>query len=383
MSLNRYALKIPRAVYSGENALDNLTAIAAGAKTIVVFTDRGVLDAGLLDVPLKYLELSGAAIEILDELPAEPPVDAVATIVDKFKTYKADLIVAIGGGSVMDMAKLASVLNTNEYTVRDLLNKPFIAKKFVRTIMIPTTAGTGSEATPNSIVLVPEQELKVGIVSDELISDYVILDAVMIKNLPHNIATTTGIDALAHCIECFTSNKSNPFSDIFALEGFKLIFDNIQKACNDADMNAKRAMMIASFFGGVAITTAGTTAVHALSYPLGGKYHIPHGMSNAILLLPVMKYNESACRERFALIYDCINPNSDSKDLEEKSGWVINRLGEILANLGIPRTLKSFHISKEDLEDLVDAGMKVTRLLANNMREVRPEDARKIYLEVI
>jgi alcohol dehydrogenase len=383
MPLNKYELKMPRAVFSGENALDNLTAVAAGSKKIVVFTDRGINDAGLLNAPLKYLNSNGALIEVIDDLPVEPSIDVVEIIIEEFKTFKADFIVAIGGGSVMDVAKLASVLNTNEYNVRDLLDKPEIARKFTKTTMIPTTAGTGSEATPNSIVLIPEKSLKVGIINEEMISDYVILDAEMIKNLPQKIAATTGIDALAHCLECFTSRKSNPFSDAFASEGLKLIFNNIERACNKNDMEAKRAMMIASFFGGISITSSGTTAVHALSYPLGGKYHIPHGMANAILLLPVMKFNESACKERFAAIYDIVNPNGDLKETEKKSGWVISRLAEILANLAIPTTLKSFNINREDLDELVDSGMKVTRLLDNNIQMVKPEDAKKIYLEVI
>jgi alcohol dehydrogenase len=383
MSLTRYELRMPRTIYSGENALDNLTAIAAGAKMIVVFTDRGVSNAGLLNSVVKYLKLTGASIEFIDDLPSEPPIDAVEKVIERFKTFKADFIVAVGGGSVMDVAKLASVLSTDEYTARDLLNRPGIARKFIKTIMIPTTAGTGSEATPNSIVLIPEQSLKVGIVNEAMISDYVILDAEMIRNLPQKIAATSGIDALAHCLECFTSRKSNPFSDSFASEGLKLVFNNIERACNETDIDAKRSMLIASFFGGIAITASGTTAVHALSYPLGGKYHIPHGMANAILLMPVMKFNESACKERFARVYDIVNPNDGLKDMDNKSKWIIKRLNEILANLGIPTTLKSFNITTEHLDELVDAGMKVTRLLANNMKDVRPEDAKKIYLEVI
>ncbi|MGE4485475.1 MAG: iron-containing alcohol dehydrogenase, partial [Oscillospiraceae bacterium] len=202
-------------------------------------------------------------------------------------------------------------------------------------------------------------------------------------NLPRKIAASTGVDALAHAIECFTSNKANPFSDIFALQALDLILNNIEKACDDPEaMDAKNKMQIASFYAGVAITASGTTAVHALSYPLGGKYHIAHGVSNAILLAPVMRFNEQACRERLAVVYErCMRGNAPSE--AEKSAAVIARLEAIVKHLDIPSSLKEFGVPSEDLNVLVEAGMAVTRLLENNMRNVTAEDARKIYQEIL
>ena len=290
---------------------------------------------------------------------------------------------AVGGGSVLDTAKLASVLMTNEYGVKELLDTPDRAKKCIKTLMIPTTAGTGSETTPNAIVAVPEKQLKVGIVNDSIIADYVILDAIMIKNLPRKLAAATGVDALAHAIECWTSNKANPFSDIFAMQALDMILNNIERACDDPEaMDAKNKMQIASFYAGVAITASGTTAVHALSYPLGGKYHIPHGVSNAILLAPVMRFNEPACRDRLAEAYDrCLHGSAQT--VEEKSASVIARLEDIVKHLDIPTSLAQLGVSGENLEELVASGMEVTRLLVNNMREVTPDDARRIYQEVL
>lgn len=177
------------------------------------------------------------------------------TLVDEFRTLGADIIIAVGGGSAMDTAKLASILVTDEYTVKDLLDDPLRGKKTVTTCCIPTTAGTGSEATPNAIVAVPEKELKIGIVNPAMVPDYVILDARMIKNLPRKIAAASGVDAMAHAIECFTSNKANPFSDTFALDAFDRILNNIERACDDPEaLDAKREMQIAAFYGGIAIT---------------------------------------------------------------------------------------------------------------------------------
>ena len=275
--LTQYNLKMPHAVYGGENAMDNITAIikARGAKKVAMFTDKGIEGAGLFALPEQAVKASGAEYYVLDELPPEPSYMAVQKLVDEFKVSGADLIVACGGGSVMDAAKLASVLVTDAYGVKELLDNPGMAQKCVPIVLIPTTAGTGAEVTPNAIVAVPEKELKVGIVNENMIADYVILDARMIKNLPRKIAAATGVDALAHCIECFTSNKANPFSDLYALEGLDLILNNIEKACDDPEaMAEKNRMQIAAYYGGLAITASGTTAVHALSYPAGRQ--VPH-----------------------------------------------------------------------------------------------------------
>lgn len=385
MSLEKYSMTMPRTVYSGMDALENLKTIVKDAKKVAIFTDRGILSTGLVDLPLAKLQEAGKETIVISDLPPEPTYMQVQKLVDEFKASGADFIVAVGGGSAMDTAKLASLLATERYTVKDLLDDPTLAVKTVKTCLIPTTAGTGSEATPNAIVAVPEQELKIGIVNSSMVPDYVVLDAEMIRKLPRKIAAATGIDAMAHAIECFTSNKANPFSDIFALEAFDLIMNNIETACDDPDaMEAKNRMQIAAFYAGVAITCSGTTAVHALSYPLGGKYHIAHGVSNAILLVPVMKFNEPVIRGKLAAAYDRIVHGEKTCTTEaEKSAWVVERMGQIVRHLDIPTSLSEFNVPREDLDGLVKAGMQVQRLLVNNMRTVTPEDARNIYLEIM
>lgn len=383
--IETYNLKMPHSVFSGKNALENIPAILKEnhVQHLAVFTDQGIRGAGLLELPMAWVEQSGVDTVILDDLPAEPTYAEAQKLVDQCKAWGADFIMAVGGGSVMDTAKLTSILMTDEYGIKELLDTPTQAKKCIKSLMIPTTAGTGSEATPNAIVAVPEKQLKVGIVNSEMIADFVILDAVMIKKLPRKIAAATSVDALAHAIECWTSNKANPFSDIFALQALDMILNNIERACDDAEaMDAKNQMQIASFYAGVAITASGTTAVHALSYPLGGKYHIAHGVSNAILLAPIMRFNELACRERLAAAYDrCIRGGETT--LEGKSAAVITRLEQIVRHLDIPTSLTEFGVPEEDLEALVASGMEVTRLLDNNMREITPDDARYLYQQVL
>ncbi|WP_025678112.1 iron-containing alcohol dehydrogenase [Paenibacillus massiliensis] len=381
-----YSLKMPKNIFAGEHALEQLdTILSADIKKVVIFTDKGVLGAGLIAIPEQILTSKAIDYTIISEIPAEPSYHQAQDIVDRFKNEKADFIIAVGGGSVMDVAKLASILATDAYTVKDLLDNPLLAKKQVASLMIPTTAGTGAEATPNSIVAVPEKELKVGIVNPEMIADYVILDGRLIKKLPKPIAAATGVDALCHAIECFTSTKANPFSNTFAMEALDLIMNNIIEACTNPEaLDAKNNMLLGSFYAGVAITSSGTTAIHALSYPLGGKYHIPHGVSNAILLTPVMRFNEPVIKEHLAQVYDRVvrggNPNLS---VDEKSKYIITELERIVAVLEIPTSLKTFNVPEGDLEGLVEAGMQVTRLLVNNMREVTPDDARNIYLEVL
>ncbi|WP_029501973.1 iron-containing alcohol dehydrogenase [Lachnoclostridium phytofermentans] len=383
---SNYELRMPGVVYHGENALESLVSIVQGKyNRAVIFTDKGIEKAGILEEPIRYLTQGGVSLEILNELPSEPTCDQAQKIIDRFITMKADIIIAIGGGSVMDIAKLASVTGNGALKVRDLLKSPHLCKKTIKTIMIPTTAGTGSEATPNCIVAIPEKELKVGIVHTDMIADFVLLDGRMIRNLPKKIAASTGVDALAHAIECYTSNKANSFSDLFALEALKLIFSNIEKACEDVNaIKEKGNMLLASFYAGVAISASGTTAVHALSYPLGGKYHIPHGIANAIMLLPVLKYNKPYCLEEFATVYDFVHsPEVQLLSKDEKAEKLLKRLEEILHKLSIETSLRSYGIKESDLDTLVQAGMEVERLLMNNKREVTREAARELYLQVI
>ncbi|MET1968081.1 iron-containing alcohol dehydrogenase [Enterococcus gallinarum] len=384
--LTDYSLKMPKNIQAGEHALEQLKEIiSSGVHKIVIFTDKGLLDLGLVDLPIQIIEKAGIDYTVLADIPAEPNYHEAQAVIDAFKKEAADLVIAVGGGSVMDVAKLASILATDDYTVKDLLDNPLLAKKQVPSLMIPSTAGTGAEATPNAIVGVPERDLKIGIVNPEMIADFVLLDGRMIKNLPKPIAAATGVDALCHAIGCFTSAKANPISDTFALEALDLIMNNIIEACTNPEaLTAKRNMLLGSFYAGVAITASGTTAVHALSYPLGGKYHIAHGVSNAILLTPVMKFNEPAIKDLLAVAYDrVIKEGHQDWSVDEKSAYMISQLDEIVKVLEIPTSLKTFNVPEEDLDGLVAAGMEVTRLLVNNKREVTPEDARAIYLQIL
>ena len=381
-----YQIKIPSCSYGGEGSIEKIKEIIAKEKSqqIVVFSDEGIKATGLLDILTGQLDETGIQYHVFTDCKPEPTYGQVEAVVDMVQGQECDLIIGLGGGSVMDAAKLASVLKGASYTIKDLMNDPSQAEKKVKTVMIPTTCGTGSEATCNAIVAVPEEKSKKGIVNDNMIPDYVILDAQMIAKLPKAIVAATGVDALAHVVECFTSKKATPFSDSYALEGAKLIFANIREAYNNPDnMDAKNKMLIGAYYGGIAITGSGTTAVHALSYPLGGKFHIAHGVSNAILFAHVMKFNKDACAERLAVLCDAINPAYAQKTVTEKADYVIEQIADIVKVTNIPTDLTQYGVTMDDLEFLVTAGSQQQRLLVNNMKELSLDDIRNIYLKVV
>nr|WP_296044695.1 iron-containing alcohol dehydrogenase [uncultured Blautia sp.] len=381
-----YQVKIPSCSYGGEGSIEKIKEIIAKEKSqkVVVFSDEGIKATGLLDILTKQLDETGVQYHVFTDCKPEPSYLQVEAVVDMVQGQECDLIIGLGGGSVMDAAKLASVLKGAPYTIKDLLNDPTQAEKKVKTVMIPTTCGTGSEATCNAIVAIPEEKSKKGIVNDNMIPDYVILDAQMIAKLPKAIVAATGVDALAHVVECFTSKKATPFSDCYALEGAKLIFANIREAYNNPDnMDAKNKMLIGAYYGGIAITGSGTTAVHALSYPLGGKFHIAHGVSNAILFAHVMKFNKDACAERLAVLCDAINPAYAEKTVEEKADYVIDQIADIVKVTNIPTDLTQYGVTMDDLDFLVTAGSQQQRLLVNNMKELSLDDIRNIYLKVV
>lgn len=331
------------------------------------------------------LEGAGVNVHVINNTPPEPAVDQVAAIFQAAKEFECQMIIGIGGGSSMDTAKIVSLLFTNNVNLRELVKgKAQIKYRGIPTIMIPTTAGTGAEATPNAIVLVPEEELKVGIVSEKMVSDCVILDPAMTVDLPKHITANTGMDALCHAIECYISKKANPFSDTFALKAITLISRSIREAYNDGhNLTAREDMLLGALFGGISIATSSTTAVHALSYPLGGKYHIPHGLSNAILLPDVMKFNLDVCEEKFKDIAVAMGLELAGCTTREAAERMIDNLYSMIEDLNVKCDLQAKGINEAALDDMIEAAAKVTRLLDNNPKVVTREDMRAIYKKLL
>lgn len=382
-----YSLLNIRKIVAGAGSVAQIADVAAdyGAKNVVIITDLGVWNSGLVDKPKALLAAAGINVHVINDTPPEPSVDQVNGICQAAKAFDCQLIIGIGGGSSIDTAKIVSVLFTNDILLWELVKgKAQIKHRGIPTLMIPTTAGTGAEATPNAIVLVPEEELKVGIVSDKMVSDSVILDPEMTVNLPRQITANTGMDALCHAIECYISKKANPLSDTFALKAVTLISRSIRTAYKDGgNLAAREDMLLGSMFGGISIATSSTTAVHALSYPLGGKYHIPHGLSNAILLAEVMKFNLDVCEDKFRDIAMAMGIEVTGCTTREAAEKMIDNLYSMIKDLEIKCDLRAKGINEEALDDMIEAAAKVTRLLNNNPKIVTKDDMREIYKKLL
>lgn len=376
----------PGRVYAGPGSLSQLTELTAyfKARRVLIVTTKSV--AAMVDEQRLRLEAAGLSVTVLSNTPPEPEVADVEAMMAKARQAGSfDLVVGIGGGSAIDVAKIMAVLLAQNHALRDVLNKTVeIGERGLPNIMVPTTAGTGAEATPNSIILVPEDDLKIGIVSPRLLPDAVILDPLLSLSLPPEVTASTGMDALTHAIECYCSKKGNAFSDLYALESIRLIARSIRTAVKEGNnIDARTDMLMGAYWGGVCIATSSTTAVHALAYPLGGKYRMAHGLSNAILLPSVMAFNQVSCEKRFAAMAHAMNLPVAGLDEHGAASAFVNALKQLNIDLGIPNHLKSLNIQEQDLEGLVEGASKVTRLLDNNPRAMTRDDMRKIYAALI
>jgi alcohol dehydrogenase class IV len=381
---NIYEMGLPRRVISGVGSSSRISEVIkdSGLNNILLLVDGGAYRSG---ATAKIEEsISQYNVTMINDTPPEPEYKQVLEVYERMKDKEIELIVAIGGGSVMDTAKILAVLSTNPDYAKDLLDASLIKNRGLLTIFVPTSAGTGSEATQNSIVVVPEKELKVGIVNPNFIPDYVVLDAELTIKLPPAVTAATGVDAFCHAIECLISKKANPFSNMYALEAIKLISENVRAAYeNGENIKARENMLLAAFYGGLCIASSSTVAVHALSYPLGGKYRIPHGVSNAILLPHVMEFNADHALEKFKQVAISMNIDTDGKNDEEISKEVTDSIYKMIDDLKIPNNLKEYGIGENDLEILVEGAANVTRLLDNNPKPMTKEDIRKIYLKLV
>lgn len=384
--MSNYSLFCSSQIIGGAGSISRIDEVAASfsAKNVLIISDKGVARAGLIDHPKALLEQAGLSVRVIDDTPPEPEVGQVEAILQAAQGQSYGLVVGIGGGSAMDVAKVIAVLLESPLSLRALLNKAPIPQRGIPTLMVPTTAGTGSEATPNSILLVPEDELKVGIVSAKLVPDCVILDPELTVGLPPAITASTGMDALTHAIECYTSKKGNPFSELLALKAITLISRSIRRAfSHGSDLAARADMLLGAFYGGMCIATSSTTAVHALAYPLGGKYRIAHGISNAILLPYVMHFNKVGNEDKFRDMAQSMGLHLDGLSAAQAADAMIDALYALNRDLQIPSNLKRWAITSADLDLLVDGAATVTRLLDNNPRPINKAQMREIYSQLI
>lgn len=347
----------------------------------IIVSDQGIYGLGFIDELQSTLSAGDISYCLFKDTIADPPESVVLRAVNIAIAEQADGVIGIGGGSSMDCAKIVAVLMREKQSIGDIYGVDKINHARAPLILIPTTAGTGSEVTPVAIVTTGNTT-KAGIVSTMLIPDIALLDASLTLDLPASITASTGIDAMVHAIEAFTGKlKKNIFSDVLAKEALALLTNNIETACtNGKNIEARQNMLLGACFAGQAFANSPVAAVHALAYPLGGQFHIPHGLSNALVLPHVIRFNNSHASDLYAELAPIIMPNYDSQkspvmQTEDMADYFAN----LSTKLHLRTKLSEFEITKNDLTLLAKGAMKQTRLLVNNPRTVTFDDALSIY----
>lgn len=350
-------------------------------KKVLLVTDPGLIKAGLLDRATRSLNEAGVEYTLFDGVVADPPVSVVEAALADAREAAVDGVIGFGGGSSMDVAKLIALLIGGRERLDDVYGVGQAKGTRLPLIQIPTTAGTGSEVTPISIITVGETEKK-GVVAPQLLPDIALLDAELTLGLPAHVTAATGIDAMVHAIESYTSASANnnPVSKALAREALRLLGANIESAVKDGtNVKARSDMLLGAMLAGQAFANSPVAAVHALAYPIGGIFHVPHGLSNALVLPHVMRFNTETCGEAYAVLATDVFPDLAANPSDQRVNQFIDRLEALSADLGLEQTLREVGIGEEDLATLASDAMKQTRLLVNNPREVSETDALAIY----
>ena len=350
-------------------------------KKLLLVTDAGMIQQQLHLTIIEILETIQLDYVIYSSVQADPPEHIVLDAVQFAKNEKADIVLGFGGGSSLDVAKVIAILAhpQQQQTLSDLYGINNAKQPRLPLFLVPTTAGTGSEVTPISIVTTGETT-KTGIVSPVLFADVAILDATFTQNLPAHITAATGIDAMVHAIEAYTSKiKKNPYADMLAKQALKLLNTNLSIVLADGqNLAARQNMLVGSMLAGQAFANAPVGAVHALAYPLGGHFHISHGHSNALVLIEVLKFNAPHAKQYYAELMCWLDPKSTGC-IDGLCDLFIDHMQNHLDKSGLVLKLKDLNIAENMLEQLASDAMLQTRLLQNNPRELTQQDALQIY----
>ena len=347
-------------------------------KKPLIITDQGLFKLGFVEEIEKSLSIKNISPCVYNRVKADPPESNIFEAVNLFQNHKADGVVGFGGGSSMDVAKAVSYFSINNINIKECYGVNNLKNDRCPLIQIPTTAGTGSEVTPIAIFTL-ENEQKMGIVDPLLYADCAILDAELTIGLPKNITAYSGIDAMVHAIEAYTTKiKKNPISDALAKKALNLLGNNIKEAVNNPEnKKARESMLLGSMLAGMAFANAPCAAVHALAYPIGAKFHVPHGLSNSLVLPEVLKFNSKEVSNLYCEIASECLP--DLKGNKNNIDNFIAGIEQLIIDLNIPRKLKDVGINQKDIQMLAADALKQQRLLINNPREVNLEDVVSIY----
>lgn len=349
----------------------------AGRRRLFVITSPQV--AAALPAVLTAWREAGQAIEVCALVDREPEIALFEKVLAAARAFGPDGIVGFGGGSPLDVAKLVAALLDGRQQVREVFGIGLLKGRAAWLLCIPTTAGTGADVSPNAILLDEGERLKKGVVSPHLVPDLAICDPELTVTMPPAVTAATGIDALVHCMEAYANKFAHPTVDLYALEGVRRIGRSIETAVHrGADRAARADVMLGALYGGLCLGPVNTAAVHALSYPLGGEYRVPHGVANSLLMPHVFRFNLPAMPARYADIATALGVAPAATVLGTAEAGLA-RLAELSRACGIPQRLREVGVPEGDLPRLAQEAMKVTRLLKNNPREVTAADALAIY----
>ena len=364
---------------SGEGSAAQLADVLPEGPCLFV-TDRDVVRFGLTDACRTALEQGGREIVLFDSVEADPSKETLLAAVELGRRHDVTHVVGFGGGSPMDVAKLAAYLLGSGDDLDSIWGVGLAKGPHLPLALVPTTAGTGSEATPVAVITCEGGE-KRGVNSPALIADWAALDASLTLGMPRSLTAATGIDAIVHAVEAYTSARlKNPISDMYAREALRLLSGNLIKACEaPGDIAARSAMLLGAHLAGLAFSNAPVAGVHALAYPLGGIHHLPHGLSNAPMLRVVLQHNAEAARDHYAELAPILVPECEGQGSQAKCAMLIDRLDKMVVDSGLAPRLRDHGIAAEDIPMLASEAMKQQRLLVNNPAPIEEEDARRLY----
>ena len=380
--MNNFSFVGAGEIHFGRGAIQQLPELAGrySRNTVLVtldpFFSKGTLKAGLA----KQLKAVGLQPVFFDKLEAEPAPTSADAGARLARDKKCKLVIGLGGGSALDTAKAIAILATNKGQVSDYVGLDRVPKAGLPTILIPTSAGTGSEVTFTAVFTNRKTKTKGGINSRFLFPTVALLDPELTLTLPPQITAQTGMDALTHAMEAYTSNKANPLSDLVAEKAIALIGGSLKKAVQKGnDMQARENMLLGSLLAGLALANAGVTAVHAMAYPLGAFFNIPHGLANAVLLPYVLEFNRIGHPERFARMGALLSGSVPADSLEKGAKQCIQKVLRLSRAIGIPRNLAELKIPRKAIPEMAPAAMKVARPIENNPRPITEEDIIGLY----
>jgi len=350
-----------------------------GWKRLFVVTSPQVADmqAGLFS----GWRAAGLVVEVCSAVDREPEIALFDQVLDSARKFRPEVVIGVGGGSPLDVAKLVAALCGPGQHIREVFGIGLLAGRALPLVCVATTAGTGADVSPNAILLDEAERLKKGVVSPHLVPDLAICDPELTYSMPPGVTAATGIDALVHCMEAYANRHAHPIVDVYALEGIRRIGRSIETAVRDgSDRDARADVMLGALYGGLCLGPVNTAAVHALSYPLGGEYRIAHGVANSMLMPAVFRFNLPAMPERYADIARALECADQGSALATAEAGLA-RLAAMSRACGIPQRLRDVGVPEADLPRLSQEAMKVTRLLKNNPRELTAADAERIYRE--